>query len=194
MNLIERVKNILIAPQKEWAVIRKENDSPVKVLTSYLILLALIPTAAAFVGWGFVGYKVYAVRVASVELGIRYGAIQFVSVITGAYLTAFVLDLLAPNYGAEKGFDRAFQLSAYCYTAFCVAGVFYLLPSLSTLASLAALYSLYLLYAGLKPMMKVPDEKAGKYFIAALLCMIAVSVVLSLVLGAAIGLRGITHF
>ena len=75
-----------------------------------------------------------------------------------------------------------------------MAGVFYLLPSLSTLASLAALYSLYLLYAGLKPMMKVPDEKAGKYFIAALLCMIAVSVVLSLVLGAAIGLRGITHF
>lgn len=189
MNLMERIKNMLLTPKKEWEVVADENEDHVKVLTSYLLILAVIPAVAAFIGWGLVGYKVYIVRVAGVGLGLRYAIIQFVTVIAGAYLTAWVFNELAPKYGGEKNFGKAFQLSAYCYTAVCIGGLFYILPSLSMLASLAGLYALYLLYIGLKPMMKVPDDKVSSYFLISLIGMIAISVVLSLILGAVIGIR-----
>ena len=189
MNLFEQVKNILLTPKTEWDVIASREEEHTKVLTSYLIILALIPAIAAFVGWGLVGHKVFLIKVTGIELGIRYAITQFVSVIAGAYITAIVFNELAPKYGGVKNFNKAFQLAAYCYTAVCVGGIFYLLPSLSSLAALAGLYALYLLYIGMKPMMKVADDKATTYFVISLLCMILVSVLLSVVLGAVFGMR-----
>jgi hypothetical protein len=51
----------------------------------------------------------------------------------------------------------------------CVAGVLYLIPSLSFLVPLAGLYGLYILYTGMKPMLKVPEDKMMGYFIVCLL-------------------------
>ena len=189
MNLFERIKNILITPKQEWGVIASKEEEHIKVLTSYLIILALVPTIAAFIGWGLIGQKVFMVKIVGVGLGIRYAITQFVSIIAGAYVTAVVFNELAPRYGGVKNFNKAFQLAAYCYTAICVAGALYILPSLGMLASLAGLYSLYLLYIGMKPMMKVADDKATTYFVISLLCMILVSVLLSVILGAILGMR-----
>ncbi|MGV8095365.1 MAG: Yip1 family protein [Mangrovibacterium sp.] len=188
MNLTERVKNIVLTPKSEWRVIETENDPHAKVLTTYLIWLALIPAVAAFIGYGLIGYQVFGVKVGGgVSWGIRFAVQHFISVIGGAYLTAWVFDLLAPNFGGTKNFDRAFQLAAYCYTPVCVGGIFYLHHSLSVLAGLAGLYGLYLLYLGIKPMMKAPDDKLTTYFIIALLAMIVISLVLGSILGVIIG-------
>jgi len=189
MNLIERVKNILITPKQEWGVIASKEEPHVKVFTSYLLILALIPTIAAFISWGLIGQKVLFVRVIGIELGVRYAIIQFITIIVGAYTIAFVINALAPNFGAQKNFNKAFQLAAYCYTAVCVAGILTMIPGLRWLATLGGLYSLYLLYVGLKPMMKVTDDKATGYFIVSLLCMIVVGVLLSVILGALIGMK-----
>ena len=78
---------------------------------------------------------------------------------------------------------------AYSYAPMFVAGVFYILPSLSWLASLAGLYGLYLLYIGLQPMMKAPADKQTSYFVVSLIVTIVVSAVLSAIL-TAILLRG----
>jgi len=189
MNLFERVKNILITPKQEWSVIASKEEQHVKVLVPYLLILALIPTISAFIGWGFIGHNVFGVRVALTELGVRYAVIQFISIIAGAYVTAIVFNELAPKYGGTKNFNKAFQLAAYCYTAVCVGGIFYLLPSLNIIASLAGLYSLVLLYLGIKPMMNVPEDKSTTYFVISLLCMIVISVVLSVVLGLILGIK-----
>jgi len=187
MNLIERVKNILITPKKEWDVIAAKEEGHVTVLTSYLLILALIPTIAAFIGWGFIGFKVAFIHVASIEFGIRYAAIQFITIIGGAYLTAVVLNELAPKFGGQKNFNKAFQLVAYCYTAICVAGILHILPSLGTIASLVGLYSLYLLYIGIKPMMTVPEDKVSTYFWISLLVMVVVFFVIGLILTPILG-------
>jgi hypothetical protein len=47
-KIIQRVKNILLTPKTEWAVIESENAPHAKVFTSYLLLLALIPTVAIY--------------------------------------------------------------------------------------------------------------------------------------------------
>ena len=43
MNLIERTKSILISPKEEWSKIGQENDTPVKLLTTYLLWLDRFP-------------------------------------------------------------------------------------------------------------------------------------------------------
>ncbi|GHT66954.1 YIP1 family protein [Bacteroidia bacterium] len=184
MDIINRVKNILLTPKTEWQTIETENTPHVKVFTSYVVPLALIPAIAAFIGYGLIGYSVLGVHIGGIGWGIRYAIIQYVTMLGGTYLTAFVIDTLANSFGATKNLDKAYSLVAYAYTPALVGGVFYLIPAISILASLASLYSLYLLYIGLQPMMKQPAEKTVPYFIVSLVVMAAVAVVLSIVLGA----------
>ena len=184
MNIINRIKQIITSPKTEWEVINSENDSHVKVFTTYVALLALIPAIASFIGKGIIGYNVLGFHYGSIGLGIRHAIIQYITMVGGVYLTAFVIDLLASHFGSRKSFDKAFSLVAYAYTPTFVGGIFYFYHPLSFLASLASLFSLYLLYVGLAPIMKTPSEKKTPYFVVSFLVMIAAFIVLSLVLGA----------
>lgn len=188
MAIVERAKNILLTPKTEWLTIDGENDDHKKVFMSYLLILALIPTICSFVGYGLIGYKVLGVKVGTVGLGLKYAISQLLTIIIGAYATAYAFNFLAEKYGAVKNFDKAFQLAAYCYTAVCVGGFFYIIPGLRWIASLGSAYSLYLLYIGLAPMMKVPEEKKTSYFVVSFLAMAAVVILLSVVMGAILGI------
>jgi len=53
MEIISKVKNILLNPKTEWEVISEKNDTHLKVLTAYLIPLALIPAIAGFIDTEF---------------------------------------------------------------------------------------------------------------------------------------------
>jgi hypothetical protein len=189
MKIVDRIKNSLTAPKTEWQTIEAENAPHMKVFTSYVVPLALIPAISAFVGYGLIGYSVLGHHVDNIGWGLRQAIVQYAAMLGGTYITAFVINALAENFGTKKDFDRAFSLTAYAYTPMFVGGVFYLLPSLSWLASLAGLYGLYLLYIGLQPMMKAPADRQTSYFVVSLIASIAVSAVLSFVL-AAILLRG----
>lgn len=185
MKIIDRVKNILLTPKKEWVAIESESYPWVKLLTLYLIPLALIPAIGSFIGYGLIGHSVLGFHIGgTLSWGIRQAAISFCSSVGGVLITAFILNLLAEQFGAKKNFDRAFALVAYSYTPVYVAGILYILPSLSVIAMLAGLYGLYILYTGLQPVMKTPPEKVTVYFIVGLVCVIVVSVVLAALLGA----------
>ncbi|MDR1554243.1 MAG: YIP1 family protein [Prevotellaceae bacterium] len=190
--MFEKVKKILVSPKNEWQTIEAENAPHAKVFTTFVVPLALIPAIAAFVGYGLIGYSVFGVHFSSVSWGLRQAIVQYVTMFGGTYITAFVINALADNFGAKKDFNRAFSLVAYAYTPMFVGGVFYLLPSLSWLALLAGAYGLYLLYIGLQPMMKAPAEKQTSYFVVSLIATVAVAAVLSIVL-AAVLLRGMFY-
>lgn len=186
MNIIERVKNILIKPKDEWEVISRENTPVAKLVTSYLLLLALIPAAAQFIRYGLIGYNIpFAGHVSgSWSWGIRQAVVSYIATVGGAFISAMIIDMLAPNFASRKNFNKAMELVVYSYTASLVAGIFYLIPGLGFLAMLGGLYGLYLLYMGMKPMMETPEEKLASYFVVSLLVIIGVSIVLSLILGA----------
>jgi len=182
--MITRVKEILTAPKKEWAVIAGEHAPHAKVFTGYILSLSLIPAIAAFIGYGLLGYSVLDLHVHSMSWGIRQAIVQWVAMVGGVYLTAYIINFLADTFGAKKDFDQAFSLVAYSYTPMLVAGIFYILPSLSILAALAGLYGLYILYLGMQPMMKAPAEKNTGYFVASLIATFVVAVVIGAVLSA----------
>ena len=178
MDIISRVKSILVSPKTEWQAIDGEHDSHVIVLTKYVLLLAAIPALAAFIGHGLIG------RAHFIKFGVLHAIVQYITMVGGVYITALVINLLAENFGSRKNLDKAFSLVAYAYTPTFVGGIFLFYHPLSFLASLASIYSLYLLYIGLAPMMKTPTEKRTSYFVVSLLVMVAAYFVLMLVLGA----------
>ena len=178
MNLVDRAKKIILTPKIEWAVIAGEEANISQLLTGYVLPLALIPTIASLLGFGFIGHGFGA----SLRWGIAMAMIQFVSAFLSVCITAYVADFLAPNFGSVKNLGRAMQLVAYSYTPSWVAGVLLLFPMLGILAVVAALYGLYLLYLGLPHMMKTPQDKVVTYLVVLIIAVIVVYFVISAVL------------
>ena len=178
MNLIDRVKNILRMPQKEWHVINSEPGNAANITTTYILPLALIGAFAAFIGFGFLGVGIGVFKIAGVGWGIKMALGYAIRTILGVFVSAFIIDALASNFGSEKNFDKSFQVAAYSATAGLVGGIFLIVPALSILALLASLYGLYLLYLGLPILKKTPADKAVSYFVVVLAVSIIVGVIL----------------
>jgi len=180
MNLIERVKNILTTPQKEWQTINGEPGNPSAISTTYLLPLVLIGTVAAFIGFGLIGISFgWGVKIKSTELGIKMAIGYAIRSFASIFILAFIIDALASNFGSEKNFGKSFQVAAYSATPGLVAGIFLILPSLAIIALLAGLYGLYLLYVGLPILKKTPEDKKMTYFLIVLVVAIVVGILLN---------------
>jgi hypothetical protein len=63
MRLVERVKAILLTPQKEWPVIEAEWASTAGLYTGYIMPLAAIGPVAMLIGWSALGIGPLSFRV-----------------------------------------------------------------------------------------------------------------------------------
>jgi hypothetical protein len=182
MSLIDRVKNILMTPAKEWDVIATEQPDIAKICTGYVLPVAGAAAAAAFIGYGFIGESYFGVRVSSVNWGIYHAIVVLAGAFIGLFVSAFVIDALAPNFDSEKNMGRSVQLVAYTYTPAWIGGLLSILPAIAIVGSLAGLYGLYLLYIGLPKLKKTPADKQAGYFVLSLVVIIVVSVVVAMIL------------
>lgn len=169
MSLIDRAKNIILTPKTEWPVIAGEEPNVSQVITAYVLPLALIPAIASIIGYGIIGLVVTSFR-----WGIAMGLVEFVTALVGVYVTAFVIDFLAPNFSSQKNIGRSVQLVAYAFTPVWVAGIFYIVPALGILVLLAGIYGLYLMYLGLPVLMKTPQDKTVPYLVVSIIAVILV--------------------
>ena len=185
MDLVSRVKNILIDPQSEWRVIDGEPDTPSDILKNYVAILAAVPVICGFIGASIIGVGPYRT---GLFVGLIAAIIHYVLTLIGVYVVAFLIDALAPTFGGRKDFTRAFKVAGYAPTAVWVAGIFSLLPVLSALA-IVGLYSLYLFYLGLPLLMRTPPEKAVGYVLAAIVCAIIVWILIFSLPLALLGMR-----
>jgi sterol desaturase/sphingolipid hydroxylase (fatty acid hydroxylase superfamily) len=180
MNIVDRAKNIIMTPKTEWTAIAAEEPNVGQIISGYVIPLALIPAIAAMLGYGLIGRGM----ASSFTWGIAMAIIGFVVALGGVYLTAYVIDMLAPNFGSQKNFGRAMQLVAYSYTPAWVAGILNIIPVLGVLVLVASIYGLYLMYLGFPHTMKTPDEKVVVYMVVSIVVLIVVYFVLTALLTA----------
>jgi hypothetical protein len=181
MNLIDRVKNILITPKTEWDVINGETETPMSLLPKYVVIMALIPAIAAFIGYGLIGVSVLGFKIAGAKWGLSMAIKLFLSSIISYFVCTYVIDALAPNFKSEKNLGKSAQLVAYATTASAVAGIFYILPALSFLL-IIGLYSIYLFYIGLPKLKKTPEDQVVVYMIVSAVIIIVVSIVVGMIL------------
>jgi Yip1 domain len=163
VNLIARVKDILLQPKVEWPKIAAEAATPQALYLGYIAILAAI------------GPLVMLIR-----MHIVAAVVQYVLALVVTFLLAGIMDLLATAFGGEKNFVQSLKLVAYSYTAPWLAGIFLIFPVLgSIIALLAAIYAWYTFYLGVPVLKKCPQDKAVGYTIVVIICGILLGVVLA---------------
>lgn len=182
MNLIERVKNILFTPDKEWDVINGEQPNTPGIITGYVLPLAGAAAVAAFIGYGVIGRRVLGFRIAGMEWGLYHAISILVMGIGSVLLCALIIDALAPSFGSEKNMGRSVQLVAYAYTPAWIGGLFSILPVIALIGSIAGLYGLYLLYIGIPKLKKTPVANHAGYFVVSIVVLIAIYFIISLIM------------
>lgn len=183
MNLIERVKNILLTPKTEWEVVNGESATPMSLLTGYVLPLALIPTLCSFLG------SMLFTSGFGISFGMKYyiigAVISLILSIAFYFVLTYAIDLLASSFGSEKNINKSAQLAAYSSTAIYIAGLLSIIPFLGILGMLAGFcYAAYLLYLGLEPLKKTPEDKKIVYAIVSILAAIVAYFILNAILAA----------
>jgi len=179
MNLIERVKNILITPKTEWDVINGETATPQSLLMGYVLPLSIVAAVGSLLkGFLFAG-------VLSLKFYIITAIIAFIASIIAYYVTVIIVDMLAPSFGSEKNMGKSAQLVAYSGTPSYIGSLLSFIPVIGWIVSLAAwVYGVYLMYLGIGPIKKTPEDKKVVYMIVAFLIMIVLYFILVAILGA----------
>lgn len=164
MNLIDRVKRILLSPRTEWEVIDAEPTTPAQLFTGYVMPLAAITPIAQIIGYSVFGIAVPFAGTYRVPIGsaITSALVTYVLAVAGTYVLGLIIDALAPTFNGQRSQIQGLKVAAYSSTASWVAGIFLLVPGLRLLTILG-LYSLFLLYLGLPILMKSPRDKAVAY-------------------------------
>jgi hypothetical protein len=180
MNLVERVKGIILTPKTEWPVIAGEPGDAAYLFRNYVAILAAIPAVCGFIGKVVIG--------APIVWALITAIIGYLLAFVAVYIVALIVNALAPTFSSQKNFESALKVTVYSYTPSWLAGVFLLIPALSFLAILG-LYGLYLLWLGLPPVMKTPPDKTIVYTITIVICAIVVSIVLGAIITAIVGVR-----
>lgn len=183
MNLLSRAKNMLLTPKTEWLAVASEEPDSGKIVMGYVMPLALLGAVSAFIGYGLIGFNVLGIRMHSTNWGLYYAITMLVQLLISIYLTALIVDALAPSFKSEKNFGRSMQLVAYGATPSLVASLLSILPMLAGIVGLAgAVYSIYLYYIGLGPIKKTPDEQRAGYLVVCILVLIAIYFVVGMIM------------
>jgi hypothetical protein len=183
MNLVTRAKNMITNPKVEWNIVAAEQPNVNQIITQYVLPLTLLGAVAAFIGYGLIGFSILGVHVGGMSWGIYYAINKIILGILSVFITAYVVDLLAPSFASEKDFGRSLQLVAYGATPGLVAAIFAILPFIAGIVAIAgAIYSVYLWYLGLGPIKKTPEDKKVVYLIVAFLVLIVVYSLIGIIL------------
>ena len=177
IDLVDRAKNMILAPKQEWELIEREQYEVKDLYTNYVMILAAIPAVAGFIGFSIVplgGFlSKYGIPIPS---GIAHMVLDYLFGLGSVYVLALIIDAFAPTFDGEKNMLQAMKLAVFSSTAAWLAGIFFILPALSILY-LLALYSLYLLYLGLPLLMNVREDKHAPYFVVICVMTLVINVV-----------------
>jgi Yip1 domain len=189
MSIVDRIKNICLTPNTEWPVIANEPSSTGSLIAGYVAPLAAVSALAGFVGVSVVGTSTFFAGTYRMSLvaGLALAVWTFVGAIIGVVIVGFIINALAPTFGAEQNSARAMKVAVYSFTPAWVAGVLRIIPALGVLAILGAFYGFYLLYLGLPALMKAPKEKAAGYTVVTIVAAIVVNIVVFAVGGLMVG-------
>lgn len=203
-SLIARVRGVVMTPKQELPRTIAEGGD-LKSLLPYVIVLLSIGAVARFLSAGVIGAYVPPQVVFGMKIGGGFfrsplgsfvgGLLSIGLGVAGWWLFAFVLNLLAPSFGARSDEAAARKVAAYSATPFWIAGALALFNSIPYLGIVSAIgllaglvYSVLVGMWALPLLMGTPESKAPGHILAAMgITFVAVAVtwfvVFSLLLG-----------
>jgi hypothetical protein len=175
MNLVERIRGILLKPKEEWQIISGETTTIPELYKTYIVILAAIGPVASIIGMSIVGMRLPFVGSFRIPIttSIASAVVHYILTLVGVYILARIIDAMAPNFSGQRSINQAFKVATYSYTPGWLVGIFAIIPALSILGILG-LYGVYLLYVGLPILIKSPQEKSLGYTIAVIIAAIVI--------------------
>lgn len=186
MNLVSRAQKMLLSPKTEWDVVAGEAATTGSLYSGYVIPLTIIASICGFIGSAFF------VSAVTSAFGIHYSmpywmgmyGFSWVLQLVGIYISALVVDALAPSFGSTKNQMNALKLVVFGSTASWVGHMLEIIPFIGGIGAIAgAVYSIYLFYLGLPKLMGTPKEKVVGYMVVAALVMIVVYMIVGGIAG-----------
>jgi hypothetical protein len=197
-KLVARAKAMLLTPKTEWPVVATEPTTVADLYKGYIIPLAAIPAIFGFLKMSLIGTSMMFVGTYRVGIGagLTTMIVGYVLSLVSVYVTALIVNGLAPSFGGQKDSSQALKTMAFASTASWIAGAGQIVPGLGWLIMIAGgIYSIYLLYLGLPHTMKCPQDKAGGYTAVVVIVAIVLYFVMAMVIGTVAGVgmtRGAT--
>jgi hypothetical protein len=178
-NIVERAKSVCLSPDSTWAAIASERTDTAPLITGYVLPLAGAAAVAQAIGISVVGQNLGLLGTyrapLTTALGMAIASLVFAAV--GVLVMSFIIDALAPTFGAQRNREQALKVAVYSATPVWLAGLLQIVPVLGVLALIGALYALYLLYLGLPRLMKCPADKTVGYLGTVIVCAIVIGVI-----------------
>jgi Yip1-like protein len=172
MNLVDRVKKILLAPKDEWPRIAAESATVQSLYIGYIVILAAIGPLATLISFTVIG----------LGFGIGAAVFAYIHSLVGVAILALIADLLAPTFGGTRDYIAAMKLVAYSFTALWVAQIALLIPVAGFLVVFVGLiYSFYLFYLGAPVLKKSAADKVVPYTIVVLISAIVLMYLIGLI-------------
>jgi Yip1 domain len=197
MDLKTRATNILTKPATEWPIIATEATAPTDLITSYAAPLSAIPAICGFIGLSIVGVSIPLMGTTirtSIMSGLTSAVIRFVLGLVGIYVSAIIIEKLAPTFQSRGDTTQAMKLVVFASTPVWIAGVLQIIPALGLLVILAVLYAIYLFYLGLPPVMHTPADKVIPYMVVAAIVIFAINLCFGFIAAAVTGAGGYRGF
>src|SRR5882757_6364016 len=132
MDLKTRATNILTKPAAEWPVIAADTTTPMDLITSYAAPLSAIPAICSFIGLSIVGVSVPfagTIRTGMMS-GLSSAVVRFVLGLVGVYVSAIIIEKLAPTFQSRGDTTQAMKLVVFASTPIWIAGILQIIPAL----------------------------------------------------------------
>jgi hypothetical protein len=158
-------------PGHAWRNIRDEEAEHPRHYLAHLVLLALIPVVALYVGTTQVGWslvedeKVMLQPTSALQLCVLF----YCSILIGSALMGGFIRWMSRSFDARPTLNQCIGFAAYTATPLFVAGLGALYPSrwlAVAVLLLASAYSTYLLFIGISTFMRLKDEQQSYLYAA----------------------------
>ena len=104
MNLVDRIKGILLQPKSEWSKIDSEPGDAGYLLSNYVAIVAAIAPICTFIGTSIIGIGGQRI---GIGLGLFRAVVVYVLTLIGFFLVGYIIDFLAGTFGARKNLASA---------------------------------------------------------------------------------------
>ena len=88
MNLVDRIKHILLQPKSEWTAIEREPGDAGYLFSNYVAIVAAIPPVCTFIGTTIIGFGPYRIGIVG---GLLRAIVVYILTLAGVFVVAYVI-------------------------------------------------------------------------------------------------------
>ncbi len=168
--ILNRAKNIIISPVKEWQIIKEENIENDRLITNYAIPFVILSSISILIS---------NINTVGFSKAILNASVSFVLIIVSLYLSAMILNEIAPFFNTKKNINAVYKLVVYSSTPSFIISIIVNLDYKFMLFSLLSLYSVYLYWTGIQPLLETPEKNKVHYIVVSILLMFSIKMILA---------------